>query len=452
MNGCPSEEQLAAYAAGACPPDEILAIEKHTRHCAGCRAWLARERQAFAWLEDVRRAADSSVLRRMSGADVVRPPAATQSRELSETPPAPPGPPEIPGCRILRKLSHGGQGIVYEAIQTSTKRKVAVKVLLPEAHASPRSRRRFEREIELVAQLRHPNIVAIFESGVLATGVQYYVMEYLEGLPLDRYVRAHRLDVLGTLELLGTVCDAVQHAHQHGVIHRDLKPTNILVDGDGRPRVVDFGLAKPLSAAAGTLLSVSQTVVGTLPYMSPEQAAGRTDEVDIRTDVYALGVILFELLTGRYPYPVEGPLPEVIRHITETPPASLSRTWSAANGAGDGRARRSRPPECPIDADLETIVHKALGKDRDRRYQSVGELGRDLRHYLTGEPIEARRDSTWYVLRKSLRRYRVATAVTAAFLVVLSAGLAVAIALWRQADAARRLAEAERTVTRVSFN
>jgi len=446
MSQCPCEEQLAAYAARACRADETAAIKEHVEHCAACRAWVERERQAVEWLDGVRQVAGIVALR--------------EPLSESTTPPSVPEPPsgtavvtgfpQIPGCEITRELSRGGQGVVYEARQLTTKRTVAVKLLLDAAHHSSSASRRFEREVELVAQLHHPNIISVFQSGRLDNGLQYYVMEHVDGVLLHHYVRDECLSFEDALELFATVCGAVQHAHQHGVIHRDLKPTNILVDAEGQPRVLDFGLAKSLSSVDVSRVSVSREILGTLAYMSPEQAAGDSDHMDMRSDVYALGVILYELLTGHYPYPVGGSLPDVLRHITETTPAPPSRVWKPGSGVSRRTNRRLHVAECPIDADVQTILLKALAKEPDRRYQTVGDLARDIRHYLADEPIEARGDSAWYVVRKSLRRYRMAMVFAGAMLLVVTAALAVVTHLWQKAERQAALAEAGELATKLS--
>ncbi len=350
----------------------------------------------------------------------------------------------IKGYKITRELSRGGQGVVYQAIQESTKRKVAIKVLLKGPHASRSARRRFEREIELVAQLRHPSIISIFHSGTMPNGSRFCVMDYVRGEPLDQYVRSKKPTLEDVLRLFSVVCDAVQYAHQKGVIHRDLKPTNIVIDTTGVPRVLDFGLAKPLAAPAERPISISQEIVGTLPYMSPEQAGGSSDEIDIRTDVYSLGVILYQLLTGQHPYPVEGRIPDVLRHISETPPTPLSRRWEPDAGISHRATRRLRAGECPIDNEIETIVLRALAKERERRYQSAGELARDIRHYLAGEPIEAKCDSLAYVLWKQSRRYfrQTPVAVLTLLCAILAPGLIVSLLFWRQAVHERDVAAA----------
>ena len=354
-------------------------------------------------------------------------------------------PPQIEGYEVIRTLSRGGQGVVYESLQKATKRRVAVKVLLAGPHASQAARRRFEREIELVAQLSHPGIITVFDSGTTPDGHRFHVMDYVRGKPLHEHVRAKQLTLAQTLELMAAVCDAVQYAHQRGVIHRDLKPANILVDADGQPKILDFGLAKQLTEPVVTLVTLSHQVIGTLPYMSPEQAGENPDEVDTRTDVYALGVILFELLTGRHPYPVTGRIPDALRHITETPPTPPTRAWSSEAGIIRHGRQRLRPDKCPIDREVETIMLKALAKQRDRRYQSAGELARDLRHYLAGEPIQARRDSARYVIWKTLGRYRFAVGVAAAFVLILVGSVVGLSALYSRAEQSRELAELRAT-------
>ena len=224
----------------------------------------------------------------------------------------------IPGYRILKELSRGGQGVVYQAVQRTTKRKVALKIMLEGPFAGATNKRRFEREIELVGSLRHPGIVPIFDSGI-AVGRFYYAMEYIRGELLSRYVKDRKLSVDDTLRLFKKVCDAVDYAHQKGVIHRDLKPSNILVDASGEPHVLDFGLAKVGGAEAGDeaslLVSVTGQVIGTLEYMSPEQAAGQPDQVDMRSDVYTLGVIVYKLLTGQLPYDLTGQMAQNLKTI-----------------------------------------------------------------------------------------------------------------------------------------
>ncbi len=342
----------------------------------------------------------------------------------------------IPGYEIIEEVSRGGMGVVYRARQLATGRMVAVKVMLQSLFASDKAKRRFEHEVETLASLQHPAIVPVYDSG-LAHGQYFYVMPYVEGLPMDAFVCApqQQRKVSGgdgptrtrpwngrdTLALFAAVADAVSYAHQHGVIHRDLKPSNILVDADGQPHILDFGLAKQLGqGGAGqdtlTMMSVAGQIVGTAAYMSPEQARGAHDETDTRTDVYAIGVMMFQILTGRFPYPVEGMLSETLRIIQEVDPvrpSSLSRE---------------------VNPEVEAIVLKALAKEPNRRYQSAAALAEDLRRYLAGEPIDARRDSMLYVLKKTMvrhRRYAVMLLLVVALVGVVLAWIE--IAQWRTA-------------------
>ena len=341
----------------------------------------------------------------------------SEPRRLRDRKDAPPGPIEIAGYKIIAEISRGGQGIVYRALQASTKREVALKVLHEGPYASISARKRFEREIELVAGFRHPNIVTVFDSGVTADHRQYCVMDYIHGERLGDFLQREQPTLETTLTLMATICDAVNYAHLRGVIHRDLKPSNILIDAQGIPRVLDFGLAKEMNDKTETLVTSTGLVAGTLPYLAPEQAQGHGGDVDIRSDVYALGVILFETLTGEYPYPVTGEMATVLRHITDTPPALPSKMARRSESASNSPVRRA----LALDDEVETIVLKALAKQPERRYQTAGDLGRDIRHYLAGEPIEAKRDSGWYVFRKAVRRHRLGVTLAAGFVVFVTA-------------------------------
>lgn len=326
----------------------------------------------------------------------------------------------IPGYELRGEIHRGGQGVVYEAIQQSTRRTVAIKIPLHGPFASRSLRRRFEREIELVSALKHPNIIAIIDSGLTLDGRPYLVMDRVDGLPIDLYVRKDRLALDRVLALFASVCAAVNHAHQRGVIHRDLKPSNILIDAYGSPRILDFGLAKAADYATDVTVSLGGELIGSLPYMSPEQALSGADVPDVRSDIYSLGVLLYLLLTGRHPYVVTGSIHEVVRSIVETPPMSLRRAWSAEGGV---RGRHARSGRCPLDGELQAIVLKALEKEPERRYQSLGELERDVRQYLAGEPVEAKRQSTAYLLRKGVVRHWRLLTVAAAVAIVAVGGL-----------------------------
>ncbi len=324
----------------------------------------------------------------------------------------------FPNYQLIREIHRGGQGVVYLAVQKSTKRKVAIKVAREGPFASPRELARFEREVQILGQLDHPNVVSIHDSGH-AAGLVYYVMDYVSGKALDEWEKETRPDLRATLTLFAKVCDAVNAAHLRGVIHRDLKPGNIRVGHDGEPKVLDFGLAK---IAGGTyadsmdLMTMTGQFVGSPAWASPEQAEGKPGLVDTRTDVYSLGVMLYHALTGRFPYEVSGGLREVLNNIIAAEPVRPSTL-----------SRR-------IDDEVETIVLKALEKDRERRYQTAGELGRDLRRYLAGEPIEAKRASDIYVIRKTIGRHKGVVAAVGLVLGTLIVGATVSTFFWRQAE------------------
>jgi tetratricopeptide (TPR) repeat protein/predicted Ser/Thr protein kinase len=324
---------------------------------------------------------------------------------------------EVRGYDDLVELARGGQGIVYRAVQRSTRRKVAIKVLLDGSLASGAAQRRFEREIDLVASLRHPNIVSVYDSGTTDDDRLYLVMEFVEGVPLDQlWTGKSGAPIREALAVIAAAAEAVQYAHQRGVIHRDLKPSNIRVDSARQPHILDFGLAKAAGRDRQDLtLSTTGQFMGSLPWASPEQASGAPDAIDVRTDVYALGVILHQVLTGRFPYDVTGGLKATLDNILTAEPS---------------RADKLRPE---VGDEVATIIAKSLSKDPERRYQSAGEVARDIRRYLAGEPIEAKGDSAWYTVRKTLRRYRLAAGAAAAFVLLLSVALVVSLILGREA-------------------
>jgi serine/threonine protein kinase/tetratricopeptide (TPR) repeat protein len=331
--------------------------------------------------------------------------------------------------RLVRELQRGGQGVVYEAVQAGTQRRVAIKVIRDGPLAGSNERLRFDREVQILGALQHPNIVTILESG-RSGGCEFFVMQFVDGPDLEAYVEPLRASARGraggrdfvraVAELMAKICEAVHAAHLAGVVHRDLKPTNVRIDAEGRPHILDFGLAKRLPAAGRTAggeeVTLTGEFVGTLPYASPEQAGGAA-HVDTRTDVYSLGVMIYRLLTRRFPYDVTGPITDVLDRIRNAPPV---------------RPRELNPD---IAVDLETIVLRCLQKAPERRYETAGDVGRDLRRWLAGEAIDARRDSAVYLLRKYVQRHSAAFGAGAAMAVVIVAALVTSLWFWR--DAAR---------------
>lgn len=293
---------------------------------------------------------------------------------------------------VVRRVGRGGMGLVYEAEQDRPKQAVALKLIRGDL-TSRRALRRFTEEAEILARLKHSYIARVHDSGVFddgAGGRPYIVMEYVAGVPITEYMAEHDLDTPSRLELMARVCDAVQHAHQRGVIHRDLKPGNVLVeevDGEPQPKVVDFGVARAMDVeAAASMLTERSEIVGTLPYMSPEQLSGDRD-IDALSDVYALGILIFEGLTGRLPYDYgAGSMLETVGAIRDQRPRRLSAEHRKWRG------------------DLETIVQKSIAKEPVRRYQSASELAEDIRRFLNCEPIVARVPSRYYEFQTFARR------------------------------------------------
>jgi serine/threonine protein kinase len=337
----------------------------------------------------------------------------------------------LPEFDILELVAHGGQGVVYKAVQKSTDRIVALKLLHEASIHSKRRQERFEREIELVARLRHPNIVTVYGSGTVL-GRPYFAMEFVDGMPIDDYVLLHRPPIATTLVLFEKICRAVASVHQRGLIHRDLKPGNILVDLDGEPHVLDFGLAKSF-VEQDLSLSLAGQVVGTLPFLSPEQARGEDDAVDTRSDIYSLGVILYYLLAGSMPYSVDGSPDSVRRNIIETLPRPLDRR----------RVESGDPSNTTVvDDELSHVVLKALAKEKERRYQSADAFADDIARYLNGDIVEAKADSAMYVIRRTMRRYKVHVAVASVFFLLIVGSLVATTVLWRRADRIAKLARA----------
>jgi len=322
--------------------------------------------------------------------------------------------------RILRLIGEGGMGAVYEAEQSQPRRTVALKII-KSGMATPELLRRFEQESQALGRLQHPGIAQIYEAGTVDTGFgpqPYFAMELIRGISPREYAESHHLNTSQRLEIMVKICNAVHHAHQRGLIHRDLKPANILIDQTGQPKILDFGVARVTdSDARSTVQTDLGQLVGTLAYMSPEQVLADPLDIDTRSDVYSLGVILYEFLAGRLPYTISKKLHETIQTIREEDPIKLSVVDRGYRG------------------DIETIAAKALEKDRTRRYASAAEMAADIQRYLKDEPIVARPPSTSYQLQKFTRRHQALVAGIAAVFFVLVAG--VAASTWLAVSARR---------------
>jgi tetratricopeptide (TPR) repeat protein/predicted Ser/Thr protein kinase len=332
--------------------------------------------------------------------------------------------------RIVRQIGEGGMGIVFEAEQQEPRRRVALKCIRSGA-LDPLALQRFRREAYALGQLQHPGIAQVFEAGLHEgpPSLPFLAMELVEGQPLGEAARG--LPLRDQLALLAALAEAVAHAHERGIVHRDLKPSNVLVETGSagpRPRVLDFGIARLHGEPGATSFTRTNQVIGTLAYLSPEQIEQGSNAADPRSDVWSLGVIAYELLSGRPPLPLrEAALAEAARLLRDEEPTRLDRLVPALRG------------------DLSTIVHKALSKDPSQRYPDAGALAADLRRLLADQPIAARPPSTLYQLQRFARRHRGLVAGLAATFVVLVAGLVVAIVL-----AARATAERDRATERTT--
>ena len=369
--------------------------------------------------------------------------------------------PQIGPYRLISKLGVGGMGQVWLAEQTEpVRRRVALKLIKAGLYDDAVAQR-FLSERQSLAMMEHPAIAKVYDAGATAAGQPYLAMEYVDGLPLTDYCDQNKLSVKDRLKLFLQVCEGVQHAHQKAIIHRDLKPSNILVtevDGRPTPRIIDFGLAKfttPL-VAGETMLTQYGAFLGTPGYMSPEQADPAIEDIDTRADVYSLGVILYELLTGDLPFDTtqwkHQRFDEILRHLRERDPArpstkvSTTKTPSKSTAAIRAESRSTDPRQLALSlrGDLDLIALKALEKDRSRRYAGPFELAADIERYLENRPVLARPASTGYRVRKYLRRNRLAVSLTtAAVLLFVSFAIVQAIQLRRttqERDRADRVA------------
>jgi eukaryotic-like serine/threonine-protein kinase len=369
--------------------------------------------------------------------------------------------PEIAGSvidhyRLLQKIGEGGMGEVWLAEQTEPVRRLVALKLVKSGMNTREVIARFESERRALALMDHPAIAKVFDAGSTPQGAPYFVMAYEAGVPITTYCDKHRLTTRERMELFMRVCEGVQHAHQKAIIHRDLKPSNILVtelDGRAAPKIIDFGLAKALTQqlTADTIFTSAGIPLGTPAYMSPEQASSACDDIDTRTDVYSLGVLLYELLVGVPPIDVRKiAFDEFLRRLREEEPSRPStriRTQDSATSTEVARYRQTEPLALAsqMRGDLDSIALKALEKDRSRRYGSPSDLAADIGRYLRNEPVLAVPPSAAYRARKFARRYRGALITAAAFVLVLIA--AAGISIWQNVSATKQRDRADEEAT-----
>ena len=346
--------------------------------------------------------------------------------------------PEVTGYEILRVLNEGGMGVVYLARQMHPiRRRVALKVIKP-GMDSRQVLARFEIERQALAVLDHPHIAQVHDAGATKDGRPYFAMEYVKGLPITHYCDREKLSIEARLELFKHVCEGVQHAHQKGIIHRDIKPSNILVHTEGDEavvKIIDFGVAKAIGQplTGRTLYTEAGQLVGTPEYMSPEQADMVAEDIDTRSDIYSLGAVLYELLTGVLPFDTETLREGGIEHIRQvirdedpkTPSVRFTSMGQRATVVAHNRCTQVGPLAKRLHKELEWIPLKAMRKERVRRYRSVAELADDIQHYLDGAPLIAGPESTLYLVKKFVARNRGLVAGIAAVVMVLMVGIAV---------------------------
>lgn len=340
------------------------------------------------------------------------------------------------GWRVIEAIGRGGMGEVWlaESIRDGVTRRAAVK-LLKRGMDSESLLERFLQERRILSRLSHPAIAAMLDAGITPDGRPFLAMQYIRGEPITAYARRVGLGLTARIRLLAEVADAVDHAHRHLVVHRDLKPSNVLVDEDGRPHLLDFGIAKVLGEDTDQLVVTATGVRVLSPaYAAPEQVRG--EDVSVAADVYGLGVLLYELLTGRLPHQRSGRVERLAQEINE------ERTLRPSSAASDAGQAQPIPWARRLAGDLDTILLKAIHPEPERRYASAAALADDLRRYLAGRPIHARPDRGWYRFGKLLSRHRLAAALTLGSLLLLMGSLGWSLAQSRQAHAEALAAQA----------
>lgn len=357
----------------------------------------------------------------------------------------------IGAYKVLRSIGHGGMGAVYLAERDDEQyhQQVAIKLIRP-GIGGDAVRRRFRNEMQILADLNHSNIARLFDGGETTDGIPYLVMEYVEGISIDSYCNRHQLSPEQRLKLFSTVCAAVQYAHQHLVIHRDIKPGNILVTSDGQPKLVDFGIAKLLDAEKFTSdATVTGMQLMTPEYASPEQVRGAS--VTTATDIYSLGVVLYELLSGRRPYNIKNRgAHEIAKAICDQDPdrpsvASVKNTDTVTDERDTEKKNAVRRRRKRLHADLDNIVLMAMRKEPERRYATAEQFAGDIQRHLNGLPVRARADTFTYRTGKFIRRQKVA--VAAASVIALTLAVGIIATLWQA-----RVARAERARAEKRFN
>jgi tetratricopeptide (TPR) repeat protein len=380
---------------------------------------------------------------------------------VSATPAAMPDPERIGPYRLLGRLGEGGFGVVYVAEQQEpVRRRVALKVIKP-GMDSARVIARFQQERQALAMMDHPNVAKVLDAGVSELGRPYFVMEHVQGVPITQYCDLHRLTTRQRLELMLPVCMAVQHAHQKGIIHRDIKPSNVLValhDTGPSPKVIDFGVAKALHQRLSeqTVFTEQGQLVGTPEYMSPEQAEMTGLDVDTRTDIYSLGVLLYELLTGALPFDPKslrsaafGEIQRIIREVEPAKPSTRVGTLGPASGdIAKQRGSDASTLTRQLRGDLDWITMRAMEKDRTRRYATAAELASDIQRHLADEPVMAGPPGAAYRLSKLLKRHRGAAVATGLVGAAVVAGLVATTVMYRRAEAQRLVAQTQSGVAR----